>query len=254
MADNRNRNRYSNDPRMNGYRRSNGNHQYIRRGPQQANLNPVAYRFIIQALVAGCIMMGILVTQKLQTQENSIYNNIKTSFLSSFSYGKMNDVYNSLFGEGVLPLDPNATISTFGNGGPSQEDIQSVMGTVESIRNSVVLRDYLNGIIVEVGVGDPVMSLVSGVVQTKDISKEILNYIEISLADDSVLTVGFLENPKVSLYEHVKVNQQLGLGTQLEGESMAYYYLALQKDGEYVNLDTLLSKLEELENLGLFGQ
>ncbi|MGL4336859.1 MAG: hypothetical protein ACRCST_08180 [Turicibacter sp.] len=253
MAENRNKRPYRSG--NNGYRPTRGNNQGSRKNSQMTQIpNPVAYRFMIQALIAACVMMGVLVTDKLQLQEGKMYENLKSSFLSTFPYGKINDYYNSLFGEGVFPLDINSTLPVFGTQELDEEATTAVMNTVDSIRNNVVLRDYLNGVIIQVEVGEPVLSLVPGIVQSKDINDDILNNIKISLADDSVLTVGFLENPKVSLYEHITVNQPLGVGTQLEGESMAYYYLALEKDGEYVDLDNLLTKLEQLEKLGQFGQ
>ncbi|HAX72692.1 MAG TPA: hypothetical protein DCY20_04145 [Firmicutes bacterium] len=243
MADykkNVNRRYQSNYERYQQYRNPRRSNQ------QQSKKSQLAYQFIIQALIAGCVLMGVLVTQKLQ-DNTAWYEQIKTSLLSAFPYGKTNQVIENLLG-GYPTLSDDDTSTVAGVG----SDYKQVMMTLQELKDSVVIRNYLNGVIIEIEPGEPILSLVPGVVQFKNETEDTLNTIELSLADDSVLTIGFLENPQVSLYEHVEVNQPLGVGTPLDvdGVEMSYYYLALEVNGEVVDIIDFIDNLGSLDGLG----
>ena len=77
---------------------------------------------------------------------------------------------------------------------------------------------------------------------------KISNYITVQLEDESILTIGFLENRTVSQYQHIKVGDVLGIGAILGEDGTefgdgAYYYLSLKdKNGEYKDIVSYLDE------------
>ena len=196
--------------------------------------------FMVQALIASCLLMVVLVTGKLQVNEGQVYAQIKESFLGSFSYGPINEFYEQWFNGSVLPGVPPT-----GSGESGADQTVAVMGAISELQSSVAVEQYEDGIIIEIEQDSPILSLVDGYILHMGTSDKYGQYIGIQLADKSELTIGFLEKRAVSLYEHIKTSTPLGIGTELD--ESAYYYLALKKDGEYLELADILKNINLYE-------
>ena len=193
--------------------------------------------FLVKVLIASCLFVSVLVIEQSSLKSTPIYNEIKSYFLGAFSYGPVTKLYEQWFDGavfvGYLPqseVDEDASIGA--------------MGTINEVEQSIVLDSYENGVIIKANKGEPILSLFSGYVHWKETDDTLDQFIKIQLADESILTVGFLENCSVGLYHHVKKNQPLGTGVLIDGHT--YYYLALEKEGKYLKMDEVLAYLNDL--------
>ena len=116
------------------------------------------------------------------------------------------------------------------------EQMIDVAEYLTKINENMVLRDFHHGVIVKTEIGESIPNLVPGIVIHVGIDPDISNYMSIELDNDMILTVGFLEKRSVSLYEHVKQGESLGVGSVIgepgtELGDYAYFYLQLEKMG-----------------------
>ncbi len=223
----------------------------------------MVHRFMIQSGVCLCLLMGVLIIQKLPTSE--LYSNMKTTFFSEFPFAKLSSQYNTwlnnMFPFGYqIPTSPNesTTVSTnmvgevlTEDGTPGMDttsDSLNVSDYLTKIHDNMVLKDFNNGVIIQVEMDENIPSVVPGIVLNVGVDEQISNYIKIQLDNDMILTYGFIENRKVSKYEHIKEGVILGVGSVIgeagtEFGDHAYYYLSLEKDGEYLDINALLEQL-----------
>ena len=195
--------------------------------------------FPIKVLIASCLFVSILVIEQSSLKNVPVYQEIKSYFLGAFSYGPVTKLYEEWFGGAVFV------------GYLPQEDVDKgasigAMGTINEVEQNIVLDNYENGVIIKADKGEPILSLFSGYVHWKETDETLDQFIKIQLADESILTVGFLDNCSVGLYHHVHENQPLGTGVLIDGHT--YYYLALEKEGKYLKMDEVLAYLNDLES------
>lgn len=206
--------------------------------------------------------MGVLIIQKLPTTD--LYSNMKTTFFSEFPFAKLSSQYNTwlnnMFPFGYsIPTNPNesTTVSTNvvgevltedGTPGDYSPESLDVLDYLTKIHENMVLQDFNNGVIIQVETEENIPSIVPGIVLNVGVDDQISNYIKIQLDNDMILTYGFIENRKVSKYEHIKEGEILGIGSVIgepgtEFGDHAYYYLSLEKDGEYLDINAFLEQL-----------
>ncbi len=238
MADHFNR------PQRNYYSSSTSNRQpyYKASHPtyyKRTTKTPYGIRLLIQSLIAGSLLVGVLLIQKLPMNESNLYEQIKTEFLSAFSYGPMNEWLNQNLNGAVFP-----TIANKGQA-DANGDTVTAMGLIDNIQKNIAIEQYGDGIIVNVAQKEPIFSLEGGTVQHMGTDDLYGNYIIVQLDNGAEMTIGFLENRSVSLYQRIAKNEVLGVGTEVDEE--AYYYLAVEKDGVFLDLNHLLANLELLD-------
>lgn len=247
-----------------GYRPSNSNYSSpYRNRKQQDETSAIVHRFIIQAGLCLCILMGVLIIQKLPTKE--MYSNIKSGLLSEFPFARLSSQYNawlnSMFPfENNLPVNKTDTTTVSGgvsgdvvteDGAPginNSSESLNVLDYLTKIQENLVLKDFNNGVIIQVEMGENIPSIVPGMVLNIGIDEQISNYVKIQLDNDMILTYGFLENLTVSKYEHIKEGEILGIGSVIEEPGTefgdhSYYYLSLQKDEEYLDINAFLEQM-----------
>ena len=208
-------------------------------------------RFTCQSMICLCVLMGILVVQKLPN--TSVYETVKSSVMGNFPFAKYEQMYQN-FLSNMLPFEfklptneevamvnggVSTTVDESGNQVTSNEKKDGTFDLQEEIKSAtskVALEEYENGVVLQAEQKSPIKSFVPGIVLNLGVDEKIGNYVNIQLQNEWVLTVGFLENREVSQYQHIKVGDTLGVGSVLElpgtdFEEEAFYYLAL-KDGE----------------------
>lgn len=247
------------------YRGYQANHSssYYRRKEQEDETVVFVRRFICQSLVCLCLLMSVLVLQKFPNVP--LYENVKSVMMGSFPFTKYEKMYQGMLSK-LLPFDnsltkqEDATAPTSGvegttvdeSGqaieGESTDPIFDISQAISDIRNNMVLKDYENGVIIQIKQDEEIRSFVPGIVLNVGVDDKISNYMNIQLEEEWTLTVGFIENRKVSQYQHIKVGDVLGVGSVIGepgtelGEG-AYYYLALRdKDGKYQDIATYLDE------------
>jgi len=206
----------------------------------------------IQTLVCATILMGILVLQRFP--ESGGLNFVRRSVTSEMSFSRNNQWYErfmiNLFPFSYIPdnLLPEPTVAVVGDG---EEGIESLTAAlVRNITFGLELH-YADGIIVNAFQEEMILSPVAGVIIDKgtDRSHEIGDYVVIQLPDNSTVTVGFLQNIRVSRLDHIQVGTQLGNGTVIEdlGED-AYFYLSVQnREGDFLDTLDFLNQLVQDE-------
>lgn len=208
----------------------------------------------IQLLVCGVILMGILVFQRFP--DSGGLHVIRRSITTEMAFSRNNHWYErfmiNLFPFSYMPANllPEATIAVVGEG-DGEEGIESLTAALVRNINFGLELHYADGIIVNTFQEDIILSPVAGVIIDKgtDRSHEIGDYVVIQLTDNSTVTVGFLQNIRVGLLDHIQVGTQLGNGTVIEdlGEE-AYFYLSVQnQDGDFLDTLAFLNQLVQNE-------
>ena len=247
-----------------GYRPSNSNYSSsYRNRKQQEETSAMIHRLIIQVGLCLCILMGVLIIQKFPKTE--MYSSIKSGLLSEFPFARLSSQYNtwlnSMFPfENNLPVNKNdaTTVSGGVSGDAVTEDgTPGINNSSESldvsdyltkIQENMVLKDFNNGVIIQIEMNENIPSIVPGMVLDVGIDEQISNYLRIQLDNDMILTYGFLENLTVSKYEHIKKGDVLGVGSvigepETEFGDHSYYYLSLQNDEEYLDINAVLEEM-----------
>lgn len=245
-----------------GYRPTHSNYYAkYRNKKQQDETSQMVGRFSMQATVCLCILMGVLILQKLP--QTPAYQSVKTILLSEMPFLKYKNQYEKFLTnmfpfEFNLPTQENDTTTVSGIIGTTESDVgvesegtEQMIDVAEyltKINENMVLRDFHHGVIVKTEIGESIPNLVPGIVIHVGIDPDISNYMSIELDNDMILTVGFLEKRSVSLYEHVKQGESLGVGSVIgepgtELGDYAYFYLQLEKDGEYLDVSDFLNSL-----------
>lgn len=260
---NQKRNRIPYRSTYTGYK-ANHSSSYYRRKQQEDEAVLFIRRFIRQSMICLCLLMSILVCQKLPNAP--LYENVKSIMTGNFPFTKYEKMYQEMLFK-LFPFDHSlkkeeeTTIPTGGIQGTTVDESgqlvkeDSVSSTVDvsqaisDIRDNMVLSDYENGAVIQIKKDEKIKSIVSGIVLNVGTDDKISNYINIQLENEWTLTMGFVENRTVNQYQHIKVGDVLGegsvigeTGTEL-GEG-SYYYLALRdKDGKYQDFTTYLNEL-----------
>lgn len=262
MADPR-KNKSINGSSYQGYRPNYSNHYAKHKSRQDDETTKLIRRFSIQVITCLCLLMSVFIIQKLpQTQ---MYQMVKTMFLSEMPFQKHKNQYEKFLAN-MFPFEyalPNTnkedeTITASGLAQTETSDAVSeseqinenfsVSSYLSQIHQNIVLDDFHHGVIIKTEIDESILSLVPGIVIHIGIDPDISNYMSIELDNEMILTVGFLEKRVVSLYEHVKQGESLGSGSVIaeagtELGDYAYYYLELQKDGEYLDISEFLGSL-----------
>lgn len=221
------------------------------------------HRLIIQVGLCLCILMGVLIIQKFPKTE--MYSSIKSGLLSEFPFARLSSQYNtwlnSMFPfENNLPVNKNDATTVSGgvsgdivteDGTPginNSSESLDVSDYLTKIQENMVLKDFNNGVIIQIEMNENIPSIVPGMVLDVGIDEQISNYLRIQLDNDMILTYGFLENLTVSKYEHIKKGDVLGVGSvigepETEFGDHSYYYLSLQNDEEYLDINAVLEEM-----------
>lgn len=221
-------------------------------------------RFMSQSIICLCLLMSVLVVQKLPYAP--FYQNVKNVVMGSFPFSKYEKMYQELFlnmfpfdydlptkNEETVPTSgtTNTTVDESGNQVQQNEEGNltfNVLDAISEMYDNVVLNDYENGVVIQVPKDEKILSVVSGIVLNVGVNDKISNFMTVQLEDESVLTIGFLENRTVSQYQHINVGDILGVGsvigeTGTEFGDGAYYYVSLKdKNGEYKDIVSYLDQ------------
>ena len=254
-------------PYRSAYRGYQANHSssYYKRKQEDESIVFIR-RFMYQSMICLCLLMSVLVIQKLPNV--LLYESVKSVMMGSFPFAKYEQMYQD-FLSNMLPFEyrlPRATDSTSpvngmqgttvdesGNPieieGNSTNSIFDVSQAINNTYNNMVLKDYENGVIIEIKQDEEIRSFVPGIVLNVGLDDKISNFMNIQLQNEWILTVGFLENRKVSQYQHIKIGDVLGVGSVIDvpgtdfGED-AFYYLSLKdQDGQYQDIAAYLESL-----------
>ena len=249
----------------NGYR-PNHSASYYKHKQQEDESIVFIRRIIQQSMICLCLLMSVLVIQRIPNLP--IYENVKSVVMGSFPFAKYEQMYQQ-FLSNMFPFDfklpqtdesattvsgtQGTTIDEFGNSvegeGTSTNPIFDISEVISDMNNNMVLKDYENGVIIQIKQDEEIRSFVPGIVLNVGVDDKISNFMTIQLEDESTLTVGFLENRKVSQYQHIKVGDILGVGSIIdvpgtELTDAAFYYLSLKdKDGQYQDIAAYLESL-----------
>ena len=245
---------------------SNHSSGYYKRKKQEDDSILFLRRFMSQSIICLCLLMSVLVLQKLPNIP--LYENVKNVVMGSFPFSKYEKMYQELF-LNMFPFDyalptkneeavltsttENTTVDEAGNQVKQNEESNinstfDVSDAISEMYNNVVLNDYENGVVIQTTKDEEIMSVVSGIVLNVGVDDKISNFMTVQLEDESTLTIGFLENRTVSQYQHIKVGDVLGVGsiigeTGTEFGDGAYYYLSLKdKNGEYKDIVSYLDQ------------
>ncbi|MCL1950645.1 MAG: hypothetical protein FWF59_13045 [Turicibacter sp.] len=206
-----------------------------------------------QLLVCGILLMGVLTMERLPSNEG--FEHIRRTVMGEMAFSRYNYWYEhfmvnlfpfSYIAPGVLP-EPTMAVLGEGEGEGVRASTQNLAATlIRDIAYGVELY-YADGIVVNTRQEENVLSPVAGIVVERgtDATREIGDYIVIQLQDDSLLTVGFLQNIRVAYLDHVLVGTPLGSGTIMEdiGED-SYFYLSVQSSsGQQQDTLTFLNGL-----------
>ncbi|MBQ1770243.1 MAG: M23 family metallopeptidase [Turicibacter sp.] len=243
---------------------SNKSSAYYKRNKQEDDSILFLRRFMSQSIICLCLLMSVLVFQKLPNIP--VYENVKDVIMGSFPFSKYEKMYQELF-LNMFPFDyalptkdeeavltsqtENTTVDEAGNPVTQNEESDitfDIFDAINEMYNNVVLSDYENGVVIQTTKDEEILSVVSGIVLNIGVDDKISNYITVQLEDESILTIGFLENRTVSQYQHIKVGDVLGIGAILGEDGTefgdgAYYYLSLKdKNGEYKDIVSYLDE------------
>lgn len=206
--------------------------------------------FKVQLLVCGALLMGILVLQRLP--EGNMFGMIRQSVLSEMSFSRHNQWYERFmvnffpFSYTSDALSPEPTLAVVGEGEGTSEQESLTASLVRNITYGIELH-YADGIIVNAFREENILSPVLGTIIDKgtDRSNEIGDYVIIQMPDNYLLTIGFLQNIRVTRLDHIQVGTALGEGSLIEdlGED-AYFYLSVQNSqGEFIDTVEFLNQL-----------
>ena len=135
----------------------------------------------------------------------------------NISFAFFSKIYNKYFGE-VLPNSDKNVVKVF------KEKI-----------NYSNKEKYSNGYKLKVEKNYLVPVIESGVVVFIGEKEDLGNVIVIEGEDKTTMTYGNIKNDDIKLYEYVNAGKYLG---EVNGD---YLYLIIQKDGEYLDIETYLS-------------
>ena len=135
----------------------------------------------------------------------------------NMSFGFIGKLYNKYFGE-VLPKTSDSVVKVFN----------------EKITYSNKEK-YLNGYKLTVTDNYLVPVIKSGVVVFIGEKEDYGNVITIECEDNTTITYGNIKNSDTKLYNYLQAGEFLGEA------SSNYIYLIVQKDGEYLDIETYLS-------------
>lgn len=259
---NQKRNRIPYRSNYTGYK-ANHSSSYYRRKQQEDEAVLFVRRFICQSMICLCLLMSILVCQKLPNAH--LYENVKSIMLGNFPFTKYEKIYQDMLFK-LFPFDhrltkeEEITVPTGGIQGTTVDEAGQVIKedstnstfdvsqAISDIRDNMVLSNYENGTVIQTKKDEKIKSIISGIVLNVGTDDKISNYINIQLENDWTLTIGFVENRTVNQYQHIKVGDVLGVGSVIGeagtelGEG-SYYYLALRdKDGKYQDFTTYLDQ------------
>ncbi|MBS3198350.1 peptidase M23 [Turicibacter bilis] len=248
-----------------GYQ-ANHSSPYYRRKQQEDESIMFIRRFMRQSMICLCLLMSVLVIQKLPNVP--LYESVKSAMMGSFPFAKYEQMYQQYLSN-MLPFEfrlpqtddstslvsgtQGTTVDELGNPiegeGTSTDPIFDVSQAINDAYNNMVLKDYENGVIIQIKQDEEIHSFVPGIVLNVGVDDKISNFMNIQLENEWTLTVGFLENRKVSQYQHIKVGDVLGVGSILDvpgtdfGDE-AFYYLSLKdKEGQYQDIAAYLELL-----------
>lgn len=171
--------------------------------------------FINKTLTA--IFLGLIfliVMEYSPSFKNFMHNEVLDK---NISFGFINKIYNKYFGE-ILPNNNEKIVKVF------KEKI-----------NYSNKEKYLDGYKLTVENNYLVPVIESGVVVFTGEKENLGNVIVIEGEDKTTITYGNIKNNDIKLYEYVTAGKYLG---EVDKD---YLYLIIQKDGEYLDIETYLS-------------
>lgn len=264
---NRKRNRPPYRSTYSGYQ-ANHSSPYYRRKQQEDESVIFIRRFMRQSLICLCLLMSVLVIQKLPNVP--LYESVKSAMMGSFPFAKYEQIYQQYLSN-MLPFEyrlpqtneststvngtQETTVDELGNPiedqgtGTGMDSIFDVSQAISDTYNNMILKDYENGVIIQIKQDEEIRSFVPGIVLNVGVDDKISNFMNIQLENEWTLTVGFLENRRVSQYQHIKVGDVLGVGSIIDAPGTdfgddAFYYLSLKdKDGQYQDVAAYLELL-----------
>lgn len=163
---------------------------------------------------AVILLVGLIVLKKSPTAREYISEKV---FNDNFSFAYIKNLYNKYFGD-ILPTNNDNTVSVF------NEKLV--------YRNKI---SYLNGTLLEVETNYLVPIIETGIVVYIGEKEGYGNVLIIEQVDGYNVWYGNIENYNVKLYDYVTKGSFLG---ETKDNNL---YLVLEKDGEYFDIETILS-------------
>ena len=207
-----------------------------------------------QSLISISILMGVLLMQRVP--ESATFASIQGMVQSEIPFAKYNELYQGIlinlfpFSYRVPAKEPELTLPVGGFG--SEQNSFDMEGLtqhqlVNTIFSNIENDNFNGGIMVRITEGEKIHSFVAGVVIDKGVhaNQELGNFITIQKADNSLVTVGLMENIEVSRLEHIEVGDVLGGGTSNAdlGEKNYFYITIQNNEGEYINAKEYLEQI-----------
>ena len=165
-------------------------------------------------ICAVILLVGLIVLKKSPTVREYVSEKV---FNNNFSFASIKELYNKYFGS-VLPIDKDETVSVFNEKLVYKNKTNYLDGYLLEVENNYLVPTIETGIVVYIG------------------EKEGYgNVLIIEQVDGYNVWYGNIENYSVKLYDYVSKGSFLG--ETKDGN----LYLVLEKDGEFLDIETILS-------------
>ena len=135
----------------------------------------------------------------------------------NFSFGFLGKLYNKYFGE-VLPKNNDNVVKVFNEKISYEKKEKYLNGYKLSVSNNYLVPVIKSGVVVFIG--------------TK---KDYGNVVTIEGDDNTTITYGNIKNTDTKLYNYLNNGEFLG---EADGD---FIYIIVQKNGEYIDIETYLS-------------
>ena len=184
-------------------------------------------------LASACLFLMIAVIFRHPSHQLDAARNYVTRIMNQdFQFASISSWYESTFGKPIAFLPQK------------QETTKTVDGTYALPASAKITQTFDTngeGIIVETSKASKVEAINDGIVIFAGTKKDIGKTIIIQHKDKSESWYGQLESFDVGLYEPIKKGAQIGEVTSSEDGSKGTFYLAIKKDGVFVNPKKVIS-------------
>ena len=170
---------------------------------------------ISRVLISIILVLSLSILIKLDTKYISLID--KYFFNDNLEFTKINNWYNSLFGNVLPQIDTEETLVFSGN------DLKTYQ-----------YSDYLDGVKIHLSKNSPVSILMGGIVVFNQEYEGFGSTIIVQGNDGINYYYTNLTNITVNLYDYLDKDTLIGVTNE------DYLYLILEKNGEYVSYESLL--------------